>query len=333
MDDDFEEDEAAGPSDDLIVPFQVDALDVRGRVVHLGPALDTILQRHAYPKPVSRLVGEAAALTTLLGTSLKFEGRLILQTQTDGPVHMLVVDYETPDRIRAVARFDAEAVKTAMRDGADSPEALLGRGHLAMTIDQGGDMSRYQGVVPLDGGTLEEAAHAYFAQSEQIPTRVRLAVAELLTRTPEGMRQAWRAGGILVQFLPDSGERVPIRDINPGDAPEGTEFDEPDDDDAWTEAQALVDTIEDIELIDPEVSQERLLYRLFHERGVRVYDHQPIVERCRCSRDTIEDMLRRFTPEERADMVQDDGTIEVTCEFCSTAYEFDPAELEPEAEG
>lgn len=319
-------------SDDSVLPFQVDTLDVRGRIVHLGAALDTILERHAYPKPVARLLGEASLLTALLATSLKLEGRFILQTQTDGPVHMLVVDFEAPGRIRAVARFDKDAVQAAMFDGVDAAEALLGNGHLAMTIDQGGDLNRYQGVVPLTGGTLEDAAHTYFAQSEQIPTRVRLAVSEVVTRTSQGLRHAWRAGGLLVQFLPEASARVPVRDLDPGDVPAGTEFYEPDEDDAWTETQALIDTVEDVELTDPEVTQERLLYRLFHERGVRVYDRQRLEERCRCSRETIEDMLMRFTAEERADMVRDDGRIEVTCEFCSTAYEFDPDDLEADAD-
>lgn len=311
--------------DDSVLPFHVEALDARGRLVHLGGAVDSILHRHDYPPAVSRLLGEAVALTTLLGTSMKFEGRFILQTQSDGPVHMLVVDFEAPDRVRACARFDREAVEAAVAAGRDRPEDLLGAGHLAMTVDQGAHMNRYQGVVPLDGRSLEDAAHQYFAQSEQIPTRVRLAVGEVLTRDPgSGPRRLWRAGGLLVQFLPEAPDRIPVRDLHPGDLPEGSSLPEPaDDDDAWAEVQALMDTVEDVELTDPEVSAETLLYRLFHERGVRVYDRQPVIERCRCSRERVDEMLRNFTAEERADMVVD-GKIAVTCEFCSQVYDFDP---------
>jgi len=165
-------------ADDTILPFEVAPLDLRGRVVRLGPAVDTILTGHDYPQPVAKLLGEAIVLGVLLGTALKFEGRFILQTKPDGPVRMLVVDFMTPDKVRACARFDNERVAEAIAAGDTGAGALLGRGHLAMTIDQGGEMSRYQGLVALEGGTLEDAAHEYFLRSEQIPTRVRLAVAE-----------------------------------------------------------------------------------------------------------------------------------------------------------
>jgi molecular chaperone Hsp33 len=309
---------------DSVLPFTVPALDVRGRMVHLGPALDAILGRHAYPAPVARLLAEAIALATLLGSSIKFEGRFILQTRSDGPVSMLVVDFQTPDGIRAYASFDAAAVETAIAEGRTSPAELLGSGHLAMTVDQGPDMQRYQGVVVLEGESLEEVAHVWFQQSEQIPTRVRLAVAEMLTKGEGGASHAWRAGGLMVQFLPESEDRVRARDLHPGDAPEGTEPHAPEVDDAWAEAEALVGTIEDVELTDPEVTAERLLYRLFHERGVRVFEPLAMVERCRCSRERVEAMLGQFTAEQVDDMTVD-GEIVVTCEFCSTHYRFDPA--------
>lgn len=320
------------PGDDSVLPFQVDHLDARGRLVHLGAALDSILHRHDYPPSVSRLLGEAVALTALLGTSMKIEGRFILQTQSDGPVRLLVVDFQAPDRLRACARFDRDAVTAAVAAGRDRPEDLLGSGQLVMTVDQGLSVNRYQGVVPLDGRSLEDAAHQYFAQSEQIPTRVRLAVSELVTRDPgHAPRRLWRAGGLLAQFLPSAPDRLRHRDLPPGDVPEGTVLPPPaDDDDAWAEVQALMDTVEDVELTDPAVSAEDLLYRLFHERGVRVYDRQPLVERCRCSRETVDDMLRRFSAAERADMVLE-GRIEVTCEFCSTRYDFDPALYDADA--
>jgi molecular chaperone Hsp33 len=308
------------PVDDAVVPFEVAALDVRGRVVRLGPALDDILGRHDYPAPVSKLLGEAVVLAVLLGASLKFEGRFILQTQSDGPVHMLVVDYRRPGQVRACAQFDAKRVKAA---GDATAGALLGRGHLAMTIDQGPDMSRYQGLVALSGDGLEEAAHEYFLRSEQIPTRVRLAVAEEFSAGADGPRRRWRAGGLILQFLPKKAERARGPDLDPGDAPEGTAPHIVPEDDAWVEAQALVATIADIELIDPALSSERLLYRLFHEHGVRVFRSAAVEAKCSCSRERVQNILRSFSPEDRAGMVED-GRILVTCEFCNAKYAFSP---------
>ena len=258
-------------------------------------------------------------LTTLLGSSLKFEGRFILQTQTDGPVSFLIVDFQAPDRLRAYARFDA----TRLEPGLDSG-ALLGRGHLAMTIDQGADTSRYQGLVALEGGTLEDAAHEYFLRSEQIPTRVRLAVGEEW-RGGEGPKRRWRAGGILLQFLPKSPERMRQADLHPGDAPEGVVPHAMAEDDAWIEGQSLIATVEDVELIDPDLSGERLLYRLFHERGVRVFAPLSLRAKCSCSREAVSSMLGSFARQDRVDMVKD-GKVVVTCEFCSSVYEFTPQE-------
>jgi molecular chaperone Hsp33 len=311
--------------DDRVLPFAVEALDVRGRVARLGPMVDTILARHAYPAPVSRLLGEVIVLTVLLGTSLKFEGRLQLQTRSDGPVDMLVVDFEAPDRVRAYARFDADRLASLGEDA--SPAVLLGRGHLALTIDQGADMTRYQGIVALDGQGIEEAAHQYFRQSEQIPTRVRIAVGATVTGAAGQQHQSWRAGGLLVQFLPNSPERQRQADLDPGDASDDSASVPPSEDDAWVEARSLVETIEDHELIDPMLSSERLLYRLFHERGVRVFEAQPMVERCRCDRERIVSMLRQFSDDERRHMVGDDGQIGITCEFCSTKYVVAPGEV------
>ena len=310
---------SAVPVDDAVIPFEVNALDLRGRLTRLGPALDELLSKHDYPAPVGKLLGEAIVLATLLGSSLKFEGRFILQTQTDGPVSFLIVDFQAPDRLRAYARYD----KGRLKPGADSG-ALLGKGHLAMTIDQGADMSRYQGLVALDGGGLEAAADEYFLRSEQIPTRVRIAVGEEW-RSGEGGKHRWRAGGLLVQFLPKAPERARQADLDPGDAPEGTVPHTVAEDDAWVEGQSLVSTVEDIELIDPALSGERLLYRLFHERGVRVFKELSLQARCSCSRDAVSSMLKSFDAKDRAEMVKD-GKVVVTCEFCSSVYEFTPAE-------
>jgi molecular chaperone Hsp33 len=312
--------------DDTILPFAVKALDLRGRIVRLGAAVDSILRGHDYPTPVAKLLGEAIVLTVMLGSALKFEGRFILQTQSDGPVRMLVVDFTAPDRVRACARFDAERVTAAIASGEATPGQLLGRGHLAMTIDRGPEMNRYQGLVPLEGGNLEQAAHEYFARSEQIPTRVRLAVAEEFRAGADGHRRHWRAGGILLQFLPNSPERARRADLDPGDAPPGTIRHALPEDDAWVEGRSLVETVGDIELLDPDLSSERLAFRLFHEPGVRVFRAIPIAARCSCSRHGVENMLRSFPQQDRDDMVED-GRITVTCEFCSSTYIFAPSEI------
>lgn len=308
---------------DAVRPFAVEELDVRGRAVAFGPVLDGILGRHDYPEPVSRLLAEAIVLTGLLGTSLKFDGRFTLQTQTEGPVSMLVVDFASPDAIRACATFENDRVQALMAAGKATPEALLGHGHLAMTIDQGQHMQRYQGLVELDGISLEEVARRYFERSEQIPTEVRLGVGELYTRKEgEGHARTWTAGGILIQFLPEAPDRLRQADIDPGDAPEGTVPHEVEEDDAWVEAKVLVDTVQDDELTDPEVSVEMLLFRLFHERGVRLFDPQPLADKCRCSREKIESVLAGFSAEE-IEEVTVNGRIEVTCEFCNAKYEFE----------
>ena len=317
---------AAASADDTVLPFEVAALDLRGRVARLGPALDRILGAHDYPPAVARLLGEAVVLTVLLGSALKIDGRFILQTQSDGPVRMLVVDFTSPGKLRACARFDAARIAAASAAGEDGAGVLLGRGHLAMTIDQGPDMSRYQGLVALEGHDLEHAAHEYFMRSEQIPTCIRLAVGEELSSGRDGARHRWRAGGILLQFLPKAPERARQPDLDPGDAPKGTPPHQVPEDDAWVEGRSLFATIEDVELIDPAVSAERLVYRLFHERGVRVFRSSTVAAHCTCSRAGVANMLRSFSQEDRDHMVQN-GVITVTCEFCSSTYVFQPEEV------
>lgn len=305
-------------SDDLILPFTVEALDLRGRTARLGPMIDEILTRHAYPPIVSEALGQAVTLAIMLGSALKFEGRFQLQTRTSGAINMIVVDFEAPDHVRGYANYD----KAMIRDGLSLGEAI-GYGQLGLTVDQGADMSRYQGIVALDGQGLEAAAQQYFRQSEQIPTRLRLAVGRVVnSETATG--PAWRAGGMMVQFMPTSSERMRQIDLHPGDAPDDADFHQILEDDAWVEAQALVETIEDHELIDPTLESESLLYRLFHESGVRVFDNAPVYAKCRCSRERILDMLQSFPEQERRDMIADDGSISVTCEFCSTRYDIAP---------
>ncbi len=309
--------------DDHVVPFQVDPLDVRGRAVQLGPMLDAILSRHAYPEPVARLLAQACVVTVLLGTSLKFQGKFILQTRTEGPVDMLVADFATPHALRAYARFDAERLAELTAAGTVSDETLLGTGVLALTIDQGAHMQRYQGIVQLDGIGLEEAARVYFRQSEQIPTDLRLAVARQLL---PGGRSQWRAGGLLAQFLPEAPERMRPPDLHGGDGDPSEPAHDPLDN-AWQEARALIGTVEPSELIDPTVGAERLLFRLFHEKGVRVFEAVGVADKCSCSREKVHGVLSGFSAEEIRQSTED-GKITVACEFCSTTYTFDPAEFD-----
>jgi molecular chaperone Hsp33 len=304
--------------DDIVTSYTVEALSTRGRVAKLGPALDAILERHDYPPAIAKLVAEAATLAVLLGSSLKEEGRFQLQTQGDGPVSMLLVDFDAPSNLRALARYDEKAVE------ARAGEDLLGKGYLAFTIEPNGLASRYQGVVELDGRGLQAAAGNYFEKSEQIPTLVRIAVGQTLSPTGP----AWRAGGLIAQFLPQSEDRRRQADLDPGDAPEGHVVETVPEDDAWTEAKSLAATTEDHELLDPTLSTERLLYRLFHERGVRVFAPSALRDECRCSAERIDTMLQNFSSEERQAMVGDDGMIGVTCEFCSVKRIFDPKDYE-----
>ncbi len=289
-------------TDDLVAPFQIESQPVRGRIVRLGPAVDEVLTRHAYPEAVANLLGEACALAALVGASLKFEGRLIVQAQGDGPVAYVVADYDTSGALRGYCRFDpgrvAESGKGFARPGAGS---LLGQGVFIMTVDQGPDMDRYQGVTPIEGETLALCAETYFAQSEQTPTRVRLAVGQ----ADDGAGLAWRAGGLLIQNIAE--------DFARGSTGE-----------AWNRSQAFFETVGEDELIDPGGSSETLLWRLFHEDGVRIFPAQALTGFCRCSEEKIVGMLRSFPPEERAEMVEQDGHIHVTCEYCSRVYALTP---------
>jgi molecular chaperone Hsp33 len=270
----------------------------------------------------------------LLGTSLKFDGKFIVQTQSDGPVSLLVVDFRTPGDIRAYARHDAALVDEAVKSGRSAPADLLGKGILAMTIDQGVHTQRYQGIVELNGISLQDAAMQYFRQSEQIPTVARLAVAEIMTPAEGGgFSHAWRAGGLLAQFLPEAPERIRVSDLPGGDAPKGSEISlEYSEDDAWVEAKALVETISDDELTDPQIGAERLLFRLFHEHGVRVFPGVPVEDNCSCSREKIVEIVRSFTPQEQEDSMED-GKITTTCEFCSTVYTLTAEDLGTAAVG
>ena len=289
------------PADDLVATFQIEGWPVRGRIVRLGDAVHEILTRHDYPLAVANLLGEACALAALVGSSLKFDGRLIVQAQGDGPVAYVVVDYDTAGSLRGYCRFDAERLAEASK-GVARPGAktLLGQGVFIMTVDQGPDMDRYQGVTPIEGEPLALCAQQYFAQSEQTPTRIRLAVGQSDT----GDGPTWRAGGLLIQNIA-------------GDETRG------DTADAWVRAQALFETTGEDELIDPTLPADTLLWRLFNEDGVRLFEPKPLKAFCRCSLERITGVMESFSLEERQAMVEDDGMVRVTCEYCSRVYELE----------
>lgn len=288
--------------DDLVGAFQIEGEPARGRVARLGPAIDEILRAHDYPEPVANLLGEACALAALVGSNLKFQGRLIVEARGAGPVRYVVADYDTNGGLRGYCRFEPDEV-AAVSGGFVRPGArtLLGEGVFMMTVDQGSAMDRYQGMTAIEGETLALCAEQYFAQSEQTPTRVRLAVSQ-------GGGGA-RAGGVLIQYIADDDSR-------------GSTLE------AWMRTQALFETIGEDELVDPDLSTNQLLFRLFHEDGVRVFDPKDLRAFCRCSQERIETVLKSFEPAEREDMVEPDGLIHVTCEFCSKVYAIAPATLE-----
>lgn len=307
-------------SDDCVLPFRIEGTDFRGQVVRLGASVNSVLSAHTYPPPVSGMLGEALVLAIMLGSALKFVGKLILQVQSDGPISMLVVDYRTEGFVRGYAQVNQDkwlgrfgSHGDAAKSGEPQPVFgdLLGDGHFAITVDQGLKKDRYQGIVTLAGDSLGDCAQAYFSQSEQVLTKIKLAVAQLIEPGGGG---TWRAGGLLLQSMPPA-EPQPDKD--------GEKHD-----DDWPRANALLTTAEDHELLDPRVTSEKLLYRLFHEDGVRVFKPKPVTFSCSCDRDSILGLLMSFPKDERQKMVEPDGQIRVRCEFCSSLYEFEPESVE-----
>jgi len=286
----------SGP-DDIVIPFSIADGSIRGRIIRLGPAADDILSAHAYDDIRASLTGELALAAALMGAGLKFDGRIILQLQTEGPVRLLVAEYATDGAVRATAGDGPAPAEKAL-------SRALGRGAFTATIDQGADADRYQGTTPLEGETIADAVAAYFAQSEQIPTMARLALG---TAQAPMQRPRWRAGGILIQKLPAEG----------GAAPAAADYE-----DLWVRAQAFLATAGDDELLDPSLSPERLLFRLFGEDGVIAYEARPVFARCRCNAGKIEAVLERYGEADLAGLM-DAGVITVTCEFCRTRYQFD----------
>ena len=299
--------------DDLVQPFQIEPFALRGRLVRLGPAIDTILTRHAYPPAVATMLGEAIALAVALAGALKYEGVFTLQTKGDGPIKLMVADITTAGAIRGYAQFDEARVAAVAQSTSAAVPRLLGAGYLALTVDQGEHTERYQGIVELQGGTLAECVHHYFRQSEQVEAALKVAVAHV----PDGGDgkaggdKHWRAGALMIQ-------RLPL---------EAYTLQREEEDDAWRRAAIFMSSSTSSELVDPNLAPERLLFRLFHEDGVRAHPSHPLAAQCRCSRQRVETVLGALSPEDLADM-KVDGRITATCEFCSTTYEFGEEDLQ-----
>lgn len=296
--------------DDLVQPFQIEASHLRGRMVRLGPTLDEILARHAYPDAVAKFLGETMTLAVLLSSMLKYEGIFTLQTKGDGPIKLMVADVTSVGDVRAYAQFDEEALLKAGDDVDIAPApALLGKGYIAFTVDQGQHTERYQGIVELYGKTLADCVQHYFRQSEQLDTGLTVSVG----KSDEGH---WRAGGIMLQRLPEQqpGVMLPLSS---------------DSEDGWRRAMVLMASTTSDELLDPDLRANDLLFRLFHEDGVRVWPPSHLRFGCRCSRERVVDMLGNLPREEVETMKVEGGDeVEVVCQFCSTAYRFDDAELD-----
>lgn len=283
---------------DLLRPFQLERSHLRGRFVRLGRTVDYVLRAHAYPPAVSDLLGQLLVLAGALAGGLKFKGSFSLQIRGDGPVGLLVADCTNEGRMRGYASFDAERVAHV---GPDRPMALLGKGLLALTIDQrsvGGELS--QGIVELGGDTLSDCMLTYFHRSEQVRTGIRVAVGL------DPMTDRWQAGAIVMQALPNADPRK--------------EFEAEED---WRRAMVLLGTATDEELLDPALEPDDVLFRLFHEDGVRVFNPLPLVPGCGCEEPRVAAMLQSFPLDDIEAMRQEDGSITVTCQFCSRVYHFD----------
>jgi len=308
-------DRAIAPDDDAIQPFMIEDLGLRGRLVRLGPAADAIVSRHDYPEPVAALLAETIALACTLANTIKYEGVFTLQAQGDGPVRLMVADVTSAGHVRAYAAFDP-ARFAALGPGAPANPVPrhLGAGHLAFTVDQGPRTERYQGVVDLAGATLADCAQHYFRQSEQIQTVIHLAVGRAGGR--------WRAGGLMVQRLPSGRNDFDT-------AWDLASLQEEERDDGWRRVAALVGSVKDGELLNPALTAAELLYRLFHEDGVRLYKRRALEDRCRCSRERAGNTLRLLDRHELDDAnAKVDGAVVVTCQFCNRHERFDDRDLD-----
>ena len=315
--------------DDTILPFQLDRSDIRGRVARLDGTLDRILAQHAYPPAVEAAVAEMALLTALIGQTIKLRWKLSLQLRGDGPIRLIATDYfapkedGTPARMRAFASFDADRL-----DPNAPAFPQTGKGYFAILIDQGEGTTPYQGITPITGAALSDCAEAYFAQSEQLPTRFELSFGK---SSEPGADESWRAGGVMLQLMPE----VPVRPDGGGSGDDGLLMAEDilgdEDGESWRRANLLLDTVEPLEMIGPHVAPTDLLVRLFHEDGPRVFDPQPVQFGCTCSADKVRQSLSIYSARDIAYMTTDDGIVTADCQFCGAHYEFDPKTLGFEA--
>ena len=314
--------------DDSVLPFQLDASDIRGRVVRLDGALNGILRQHAYPPQVEALIAEMALLTALIGQTIKLRWKLQLQVQSKGAVRMIATDYYGPEaegkpaRIRAYASYDAERLTQG------HPFEQVGEGYFAIMIDQGKGMTPYQGITPLDGSSLAACAEAYFAQSEQLPTRFALAFGRSIE---PGVGEHWRAGGMMLQHMPKASPFMATGQgtgsvLTAGDLVQGDEAEN------WNRVNILLDTVDDLELIGPTVAPSDLLVRLFHEEQPRVFDPQIVRFGCTCSEERVRQSLSIYSARDIEKMTTDEGEVTADCQFCGAHYVLDPATVGFEAE-
>ncbi|MGR3806103.1 Hsp33 family molecular chaperone HslO [Marinibacterium profundimaris] len=313
--------------DDTVLPFQLDASDMRGRVARLDGVLDGILKQHDYPPQVEALVAEMALLTALIGQTINLRWKLSLQVQSKGAVRMIATDYYAPKedgvpaQIRAYASYDAERLTD------EPPFAQVGEGYFAILIDQGKGTAPYQGITPLDGTSLAQCAQAYFAQSEQLPTRFALSFGRSSTADEP---EHWRAGGIMIQHMPKASPFVATSQ-GEGEILRAADLIDGEQEENWNRINILLDTVEDMELIGPRVSATDLLVRLFHEEQPRVYDAQAVRFGCTCSEDRVRQSLSIYSAKDIEKMTTDEGRVTADCQFCGAHYDLDPETLGFEA--
>ncbi|WCE70321.1 Hsp33 family molecular chaperone HslO [Sulfitobacter faviae] len=307
--------------DDTVLPFQLDDVDMRGRVARLDGVLEGILKQHDYPPQVEALVAEMALLTALIGQTIKLRWKLSLQVQSKGAVRMIATDYYGPEREGEPARIRAYASYDADRLTDDAPFEQVGEGYFAIMIDQGQGMTPYQGITPLAGGSLAACAEAYFAQSEQLPTRFSLSFGK---SSGPYEPEHWRAGGIMLQHMPKASPLAASGEGS-GDILKADDLVEGDEAEDWNRVNILLGTVEDLELIGPSVPPTDLLLRLFHEEQPRVYDPQPVRFGCTCSEDRVRQSLSIYSARDIEKMTTDEGRVTADCQFCGAHYDLDPA--------
>jgi len=297
---------------DSCVSFHIDNGAFLGRIVRLDKVINTILTKHKYPIQVSAVVAESTALATLLSSTIKYNGLFTLQTKSNGPVPMVVVDVNSQGQIRACANFDEQKIIKAQElrktVGQIEPAPhFMGEGVLAFTVDQGPEMDLYQGIVDLQGKDLSECAMRYFKQSEQIETYLKLYLQAPTTENPN-----WKAAGVLLQKLPDKGGKI--------------EEDTEDLTEAWNQAVIFMQSLKDEEIFDTDLSSENILHRLYHSNNLSINTSKEYTFQCRCSREKLLNTLYSMKPEEVDEMCEN-NKITATCHFCGTTYSFDKGEI------